>query len=166
MKQILSFIAGYFWTLIKNTMHKLRVLRNIVIIINITNPPNKWELYKRGILHDNSKYRWSESKHIAKVVFKLRSSTYGSEEYKKMLASFKPAIQLHYDRNPHHPEHYKNGIDDMSNIDKIELICDWEAATRKHADGDIFRSIEINQERFKYNDEFKEWLIRMAMLIS
>ena len=62
------------------------------------------------MFHDNSKYRWSEAKHIAKVVFRLRSSTYGSKEYEEMLNSFKPAVQLHYNRNPHHPEYYKNGI--------------------------------------------------------
>ena len=166
MKQIFKFIAGYCWTIIKNTIHKLQVLRNIVIIINATNPPDKWKLYKRGLSHDNSKYRWSECKSIAKVVFKLRSSTYGSKEYEEMLDSFRPAVQLHYDRNPHHPEHYKNGIKEMSDIDKIEMICDWVSACRKHTNGDIFRSIRINQKRFNYNNDFKKWLIRMAKILS
>ena len=46
-------------------------------------------------------------------------------------------------------------IDKMNLIDIIEMLCDWEAATLRHADGDIKKSIEINQERFRYSDELK-----------
>ena len=54
------------------------------------------------------------------------------------------------------PEHYKNGIRDMSLCDLIEMLCNWEAAIMRHADGDIMRSIEINQKRFGYSDELKQ----------
>jgi hypothetical protein len=33
---------------------------------------------------------------------------------------------------------------------------DWKAATLRHADGDILKSIEINQKRFGYSDDLKE----------
>jgi len=35
------------------------------------------------------------------------------------------------------------------------MICDWKAATMRHADGDISQSVEKNQERFKYTNELK-----------
>lgn len=40
-----------------------------------------------------------------------------------------------------------------------EMIADWMAACKRHADGDIMKSIEINQKRFGYSDELKEILI-------
>lgn len=47
----------------------------------------------------------------------------------------------------------------MNLVDLIELICDWKAASMRHADGDISRSIELNQKRFGYSDELKQILI-------
>lgn len=38
----------------------------------------------------------------------------------------------------------------MNIIDITEMFCDWNAATQRHNDGNIFKSIEINQERFGY----------------
>ncbi len=83
-----------------------------------------------------------------------------------MLASIQPAIQKHYKRNSHHPEHYKNGFLDMTELDKLELIADWKSATKRHKNGNIYKSIEINQERFGYNDEDKKWLISLADIMS
>lgn len=143
----------------------MRVLFNIVKMIDVIDPPNRWKLYWRGWKHDLSKYRWSEAKYFAKVIFDLKNSTYGTEEYKKMLDSIQPAIKMHYKRNSHHPEYYKNGISDMSYFDKLELVADWESATHRHENGDIYKSIEINQKRFNYSDKDKEWLISIAKII-
>jgi hypothetical protein len=46
------------------------------------------------------------------------------------------------------------------------MLCDWKAATLRHDDGDIRRSIEINQERFGYSDELKQILINTLPLIE
>jgi hypothetical protein len=43
----------------------------------------------------------------------------------------------------------------MTLLDLVEMLCDWLAATRRHDDGDIHRSIDMNQERFGYSDELK-----------
>jgi hypothetical protein len=42
-----------------------------------------------------------------------------------------------------------NGIDGMSLVDLIEMLCDWKAATERHDDGCIKASLEHNEERFK-----------------
>ena len=160
-----KFIAGYIWTQIQTTIHKARVLHNIVLIISNKNLTNKWKFYKRGLKHDISKYRWSEASYFAKIIFDLKHSTYGSDEYRKMLKSIRPAILSHYKKNSHHPEHYKNGFSDMSELDKLELIADWEAAGHRHKDGDILKSIEINQKRFGYSDEDKNYFITIAKIL-
>jgi hypothetical protein len=69
------------------------------------------------------------------------------------------ALKHHYAANSHHPEHYENGIAGMSLLDLIEMVCDWKAATERHADGDLLRSIEQNQDRFGYSDELKSILL-------
>jgi hypothetical protein len=58
------------------------------------------------------------------------------------------------------------GIRGMSLVDLTEMLCDWKAATLRHDDGDIRRSIEINQERFGYSDELKQILINTLPLIE
>jgi len=47
------------------------------------------------------------------------------------------------------------GIRGMTLLDVVEMLCDWKAATQRHADGDILKSVEINQKRFGYSDELK-----------
>jgi hypothetical protein len=42
------------------------------------------------------------------------------------------------------------------------MLADWKAATLRHADGDLARSIEQNAERFGYGDEIKRLLIHTA----
>ena len=110
------------------------------------------ELLVRIAFHDASKLEEPE-KHIFDVVTsKLHGLTYGSEEYEKSLAEMKPALDHHYANNSHHPEHFENGIKDMTLMDLIEMYCDWCAATERHDNGDIGKSIQHNADRFKFGD--------------
>jgi hypothetical protein len=84
---------------------------------------------------------------------KLKGTTYGSDEYNEFLKEMKSGLDHHYKNNRHHPEHHKNGIDGMDLIDLIELFCDWKAATLRHADGSMKKSIEHNQDRFSIGDQ-------------
>jgi hypothetical protein len=79
------------------------------------------------------------------------------------------ALEHHYSHNDHHPEyfsiHYKQrdgkgtpvykGLAGMNLMQFTEMLCDWYAATQRHEDGDIYESIEYNQQRFGYSDELK-----------
>lgn len=105
-------------------------------------------LNKRSVEHDRSKLLLPEKPIFDEFTPKLKGSTYGSEEYKQLLAEMKIALDHHYKENRHHPEHFQNGINDMSLTDLIEMLCDWKAATMRHDNGDIFKSLEINTERF------------------
>lgn len=106
------------------------------------------ELMKRQFTHDRSKLAPPEVSTYAEYTPKLSSSTYGSEEYKQFLKEMKPALDHHYAHNRHHPEFFENGVEDMNLIDLLEMVVDWYAATQKHNDGNIWKSIEINTERF------------------
>ena len=121
------------------------------------------ELTHRSDEHDQSKMAAPEVEIFEVYTPKLRDSTYGSEEYKTFLKEMEPALTHHYAENRHHPEHFKNGIQGMTLLDMIEMLCDWKAATMRHADGDIMKSIEINQKRYGYGDDIKAILIHTAM---
>ena len=116
-------------------------------------------LLRRKIEHDASKLKSPEREMFEIHSPKLRGLTYGIDEYKKYLADMKPALDHHYACNSHHPEHYPDGIRGMSLLDLIEMVCDWKAATMRHADGNILHSVEINQERFGYSDESKSFIL-------
>lgn len=110
------------------------------------------ELKTRGLHHDGSKLNPPELEYFLIYTPKLKDTTYGSDEYKKYLEALTPAIQHHYEKNRHHPEHFANGLSGMNLIDIVEMFCDWTAATQRHNDGDINRSIELNRKRFGYDD--------------
>lgn len=111
------------------------------------------ELGFRGILHDRSKLEDPEKPIFDEWTPKLSGVTYGSDEYHDMLKQMKPAIYHHQKNNRHHPEYFKNSIEDMNLIDLVEMFLDWKAATLRHKDGDLFKSIDINKKRFKINDQ-------------
>ena len=119
-------------------IHRVRNLLNRVAV----------QLLERGEVHDQTKLDSPEVEAFAEYTKKLATSTYGSDEYKGYLEAIKPALDHHYAHNRHHPEHFKNGVDDMNLIDIIEMLCDWKAASERHNDGNIRKSIEVNADRF------------------
>ena len=78
----------------------------------------------------------------------------------------KPTLDHHYKFNQHHPEYFDKGIQGMNLLDIVEMLCDWKSATERHDDGNIFKSIEINQKRFGYSDELKQILLKTINLLS
>lgn len=138
---------------IKRVRHYLRIFHDMLAL--------------RGQIHDRSKLSESELSHFEKYAPKLKDCVYGSDEYKQYLKELQPALEAHYKRNRHHPEHFVNGVSGMNLIDLCEMFCDWIAAGEQHADGgNIYRSIEINQERFGYSNEVKAILINTARLFK
>lgn len=111
------------------------------------------ELEKRMKQHDASKLMTPEKEVFDVFTPKLKNTTYGSEEYKIFLKEMQIALNHHYTVNSHHPEHYREGINEMDLIDLIEMICDWKAATERHADGDIEKSLIINKGRFNISEQ-------------
>jgi len=120
------------------------------------------ELGDRARAHDASKLEDPELSTFTEVTSRLRGLTYGSDEYKARLREMKVALDHHYAHNRHHPEHHERGVDDMTLVDLVEMLCDWRAATERHADGDIFKSIEHNTERFGLSPQLAKILRNTA----
>lgn len=141
---------------------KFKTLRHVETVRNFLNAVIR-DLLNRQERHDQSKFQDPEVQAYEFMTERLRGLTYGSDEYRACLREMKPAIDHHYAANPsHHPEAHPHGIHDMNLIDLVEMLCDWKAASLRHADGDITKSIEINQNRFGYNDETRGFLERTA----
>lgn len=135
----------------KDTMdHKEKVKKFMNLCID--------DLVMRAENHDNSKLESPEKKYFDDYSPKLKDCTYGSKDYQKCLDGLKPALDHHYKVNSHHPEHYENGVNGMTLVDLLELICDWKASSMRHEDGDINRSIKVNKDRFKLSDQLVDIL--------
>ena len=115
-------------------------------------------LMRRASDHDLSKLSEPEKSMFDEFTPKLRDTTYGSEEYERYRTMMGEALKHHYAHNRHHPEHFEHGIREMNLLDVIEMLADWKAATERHADGDLGRSIEQNAERFGYGAEITSLL--------
>lgn len=117
-------------------------------------------LDERSNLHDRSKLQEPEKSVFDEYTPKLKDSTYGSEEYKSFLAGMKPALDHHYAVNDHHPD--GRGIEGMSLLALVEMMADWKAATERHADGSLAKSLEINRVRFGISDQLYAVLVNTA----
>lgn len=120
----------------------------------------------RGVKHDASKLESPEVELFAEVTPKLAETTYGSDEYQGFLDKLKPALDHHYAANRHHPQHFVNGVNDMTLIDIIEMFCDWKASSLRQNDGNLLKSIETNAERFNMDGQLKQILMNTARMLD
>lgn len=148
---------------------RFKTLRHIEAVRNHLNAVIA-ELLTRAEQHDQSKLQSPEREAFDEYTAKLRGITYGSPEYKAMTSTvngpLKSALDHHYAHNRHHPEHHKNGIKDMNLIDLVEMLCDWKSSSMRHNDGNILKSIEINQSRFGYSEDLRIILENTAKWID
>lgn len=120
----------------------------------------------RGVKHDASKLETPEVELFAEYTSQLATLGYGTEAYKESLEQLKPALDHHYASNRHHPEHFVNGVNDMTLIDIAEMFCDWKASTLRQNDGNLLKSIELNAERFKMDGQLKNILMNTARMLD
>ena len=95
---------------------------------------------------------------------RLKDLTYGTDEYRQVFQSetLRETLRHHYAHNRHHPDHFDEGVNDMTLVDLLEMMADWKAAGERHGDGDIRESIKINRERFNLSDQLVQILHNTA----
>jgi len=119
-------------------------------------------LLQRGIKHDNSKLETPEKEEFDRLTPLLKGCSFGTNEYQNHLTQLKLALDHHYKNNSHHPQHYCNGVDGMDLFDLMEMFLDWKASSERHDDGDIYKSISINADRFKLSEQLVKILENTA----
>lgn len=122
------------------------------------------ELRNRAILHDNSKYCDEEKIWFEKAEKYDRGHF---DKYEDWLNTTKPiiapALDHHYANNRHHPEHFENGIDDMSLIDLIEMVVDWQASAEcRNTKLDTSYSFK----RFKIEPQLQKIILNTLKIIN
>lgn len=126
------------------TIHKIYVFYYMFKICN--------KLMLRAILHDCSKYNYSEAKGFLHLIAVFINAQYGTPEYYSILDKERDIINQHYKKNDHHPEHH-NSINDMNIYQLLEMISDWKSSVKKNKNGNIKRSFDINEKRFNISPE-------------
>ena len=124
------------------------------------------KLTTRAVEHDRLKLESPEVEIFAEQNAKLPTLTYGSPEYEQNLQVLKVALDHHYANYRHHPEHFKNGINDMNLIDIVEMVCDWKAASMRQNNGNLLTSIEKNAKKFGIDSQLRQILENTAALLD
>jgi len=132
-------------TIIETIIHIYKVQKLLAYCIS--------ELQERLINHDKSKILSDELNGFTNANKLLSDMTYGSEEYFKNLEHLKETIEHHYQLNRHHPQHFKNGINDMTLIDLLEMTCDWIASSERSKNGNVMLSLQIQKQRFQIEEQ-------------
>lgn len=131
--------------------HKLWIIFYMCLVIKT--------LIKRAILHDLSKFSKEEFEYVYILSTQGKNIKYGSKEYEELVKSVAPAERAHHYINRHHPNFYLYGINEMSPVDKIEMLVDFFAAT-KRKNGNIYDSLIINAKVFNISKNIKNGLYR------
>lgn len=117
------------------------------------------KLTSRGVKHDRPKLESPEVEMIAIAKKKLSELEYGSEEYERQRKEMNETwLNDHYAKSRHHPEHFPNGINDMTLVDIVEMLCDWVASAKRNKNGNLLKSIKTNAERFHIDAQLEQIL--------
>ena len=117
------------------------------------------ELVNRSKLHDQSKLSSPEKETYDKYIPLLQKVKYGTPEYNQIKDEMaETGVGHHYKVNRHHPEHFENGIKDMTLIDIMEMFFDWYAASLR-SDTGFEKGIQMNVDRYGISDELSLILI-------
>jgi hypothetical protein len=117
------------------------------------------ELSKRAETHDKSKLESPEKETYDKYIPMLQKVKYGTPEYNSIKDEMaEGGVGHHYSVNRHHPEHFENGIKDMTLFDIMEMFFDWYAASLR-SDSDFEKGIDMNRNRYGISDDLYQVFI-------
>ena len=119
------------------------------------------EIMRRAFVHDISKISKYEF-HTADAFDKFNKHTHNRHH----VFSDKERLFLeeHWRNNRHHPEHWEN-INDMSDMDIAEMVCDWHSRSVEFED-DLMDYIKYRQEnRFKFPEHLYKRIIEFANIL-
>ncbi len=137
-------------TIIETIIHIYKVQKLLATCIS--------QLQERLINHDKSKILSDELKGFTNANKLLSDMAYGSDEYFNNLEQLKETLEQHYQLNRHHPQHFKNGINDMTLIDLMEMTCDWMASAERSKNGNVMISLQVQKERFQIEEQLYQIL--------
>jgi len=106
-------------------------------------------LYIHAFTHDLSKFLPSEFIPYARYFFGGKASK----------AEFKQAVKLHYSRNKHHLEYWRNEDGTPNQIPKryiLQMVCDWRAMSNKFKNNTPRQFYEQNKNNMVIHDQSRK----------
>lgn len=117
------------------------------------------ELENRAEHHDESKLSEPEKSGYDKYIPLLQKYKYGTSKYEQVRKDmYEEVLKHHFSNNRHHPEHFNNGIRDMTLVDVFEMFCDWYSASLR-SDTGFDEGIKLNQKKFGMSDELTKIMV-------
>lgn len=147
-------------------VHKKFILESGLILVKYLLNENRnddaMELMRRIADHDNSKLQKKEFNLLCSIPLHTSSFTDANE---KMNSCLEKSISLHWKHNRHHPEHFEK-IEDMTNIDIMEMCCDWHARSCQYKT-DFISFVKTRQEtRFHFPQEMFDKILKYCEILE
>lgn len=120
------------------------------------------DLLKRGASHDNSKFNADEFKSLASI---LESKKCFTDATTKLSDKEVKAIEIHWKKNRHHPEYFEDK-EDMSELDILEMVCDWFARSIQFGTDFLPFIKERQRNRFKFSKEKFKVILNYCKIIQ
>ena len=111
------------------------------------------ELRKRGAAHDRTKFTAIEFDAFVSTRSDFKKANYGTREYQECVDKVSHAVEHHHANNRHHTGFHKNGINDMTLIDIVEMLADWKAAERRSPDRELHDTIDYALKKYGVGDQ-------------
>lgn len=118
------------------------------------------ELARRCLVHDNSKLENDELEQFIQLPLEDQDRK-GTKQ--PLTDKQRKLIELHWSRNRHHPEYFTNP-NEMSEIDILEMICDWYARNMQFGlsnnESDFINYVmNVQQARFEFGEPLFEKIL-------
>ncbi len=91
----------------------------------------------------------SECEEINDYIIAVSRATISGDLDEKTLADYNKLVEYLKRQQAEHT----SSVNEMNLFDLLEMLIDWMAATKRHADGDIQKSLKINRDRFFMGDQ-------------
>lgn len=119
-------------------------------------------LARRCSFHDNSKFLDEEMYSFTTLPPEKETM---KNPKKPITKEIENVISIHWKNNPHHPEYY-NSYKDMSEIDVMEMVCDWYARSLQYQTN-FLEFVETRQQtRFQFDEDFYDKVYRYCEIIA
>lgn len=128
-----------------------RITRHIMTVQSLVRRL-AYQLMLRADTHDLSKFAPDEFGGMIEIDRIADEQGLNSPAYMEALSG--GAIQLHQSRHPHHPEYHSRGIEDMSLLDIVEMVCDWKAANQLRGHPAWGESVQMMADRLNLSSEY------------
>lgn len=127
--------------------HITRVRKHIATFVQL--------LIKRSLNHDNSKLQEPELTWWTEMDKEPRFP-YGSKEYKEKMKRCEKVFKHHYSYNRHHPEFYEKGVNDMTLVDIVEMMCDWLGYKQTISITEALNVCDEQMKRYNISNELRQ----------